>query len=105
MNLSDSKGPATNRQDHPAINYQDPHLFETTFKTREIKKVTRCPHTDKKHYCKGMCQKCYNSFGREHKAFNCQHTSRYCYARGLCHSCYNRLSLARKTMIKNDSDK
>ena len=59
-------------------------------KTRKKKLVTNCPHTEAKHYAKGMCNYCYHTKGRKKLATNCEHKNKSDYARGLCHTCYNK---------------
>lgn len=60
--------------------------------TNPIKKYgnscTLCPHPERKHYAKGMCNYCYHTQGRVKIAKSCKHTDRLAYARGMCHSCY-----------------
>ena len=55
---------------------------------RRLMKNTACPHTDKKHYAKNMCNNCYRSKGRKKLAWLCQHKERKLYARGRCQYCY-----------------
>mmetsp|Transcript_32501 Transcript_32501/g.56216 ORF Transcript_32501/g.56216 Transcript_32501/m.56216 type:complete len:136 (-) Transcript_32501:3390-3797(-) len=50
--------------------------------------VSRCPHTDRKHYAKNMCCNCYHKSGREKLAWLCPHVRRPHYAKGKCHVCY-----------------
>jgi hypothetical protein len=47
-----------------------------------------CPHTDKKHYAKNLCNTCYHRQGRSKKAWLCPHTYKVHYARGKCRNCY-----------------
>jgi hypothetical protein len=47
-------------------------------------KVTKCPHTNRKHYAKNMCSSCYRKFGRNQLAWNCEHTDRLNYSVGMC---------------------
>ena len=55
---------------------------------RKKKVITDCPHTDRPHYSKGMCNHCYHTHGRNSFATACQHTSKMNYAKGLCKNCY-----------------
>ena len=55
-------------------------------KTKRI--ISKCPHTSSKYYAKGMCKKCYHSYGREKKAFVCGHLDKPLYAKGYCKQCY-----------------
>ena len=65
-------------------------------KTAEIK---RCPHTNQKHYAKGMCNHCYHKYGRNNNADACPHLDRLSYAKGKCQNCY--LNDYNKEMRKN----
>ena len=40
-------------------------------RARKAKTITRCPHTEMKHYAKGMCNHCYHLFGRNSLAHAC----------------------------------
>ena len=31
---------------------------------KQVMKVTKCPHTNRKHYAKNMCSSCYRKYGR-----------------------------------------
>jgi hypothetical protein len=53
-------------------------------KKRQTKKVTACPHANRKHYAKNMCNHCYHRFGRGASAWNCSHEDRKMYAKGKC---------------------
>jgi hypothetical protein len=55
---------------------------------RKSKTITDCPHTDRKHYARNMCENCYHTLGRKKKPWECSHTNKYHYAHGLCHNCY-----------------
>lgn len=55
---------------------------------RKRMNVFRCPHTDRKHYAKNMCNNCYHKLGRNKKATACPHTDRQNYAKGKCQNCY-----------------
>lgn len=50
--------------------------------------VTKCPHTNRKHYAKNMCSSCYRKFGRKEYATKCEHTDRLNYSIGMCQTCY-----------------
>jgi hypothetical protein len=50
--------------------------------------VTKCKHTDRKHYAKNLCGACYRRFGRDIKATKCKHTERIVYSLGMCQPCY-----------------
>ena len=52
------------------------------------KSNTACPHKDRKHYAKGMCNNCYHKKGRKKLANNCPHKDRPLYAKGKCQFCY-----------------
>lgn len=52
------------------------------------KSNTACPHKDRKHYAKGMCNNCYHKKGRSKLAHNCPHKDRPLYAKGKCQFCY-----------------
>jgi hypothetical protein len=52
------------------------------------RKENTCPHTDKRHYAKNMCNACYHRQGRVKKAWLCAHTTKIHYARGKCRNCY-----------------
>ena len=47
-------------------------------------KIDRCPHTEAKYYAKGMCSKCYLSYGRNRLATACPHKDRMFYALSMC---------------------
>ena len=83
-----------------AIYEFDSTTLNNIFKTKKVSAITNCPHTDKKHYAKGMCGYCYNVHGRTNKAYNCEHTDKNIYARGLCRNCYNRLITSRQKIFK-----
>jgi hypothetical protein len=51
-------------------------------------KITKCPHTNRKHYAKNMCSSCYRKFGRNQLAWNCEHHDRLNYSVGMCQTCY-----------------
>ena len=56
--------------------------------SRKRMNVYRCPHTDRKHYAKNMCNNCYHKQGRNKKATKCPHRDRQNYAKGKCQNCY-----------------
>ena len=31
---------------------------------KQVMKVTKCPHANRKHYAKNMCSSCYRKYGR-----------------------------------------
>ena len=43
--------------------------------------ITECPHTDRPHYSKGMCNHCYHTHGRKSYATGCPHTDKFNYAK------------------------
>lgn len=55
---------------------------------RKRMNVFRCPHKDRKHYAKNMCNNCYHKQGRNKKATKCPHRDRQNYAKGKCQNCY-----------------
>jgi len=61
---------------------------EATNNNRKRMNVFRCPHKDRKHYAKNMCNNCYHKQGRNKKATVCPHTDRQNYAKGKCQNCY-----------------
>ena len=50
--------------------------------------ITKCPHTNLKHFAKGMCNHCYHRYGRKSMVTNCEHKDRRNYAKGKCQNCY-----------------
>mmetsp|Transcript_3481 Transcript_3481/g.3227 ORF Transcript_3481/g.3227 Transcript_3481/m.3227 type:complete len:137 (+) Transcript_3481:39-449(+) len=52
------------------------------------KRITACPHVNKRHYAKNMCNNCYHRVGRQKKAWACPHEERQLYAKGMCQFCY-----------------
>lgn len=60
----------------------------TPAKKKGPKLVTKCKHTDRKHYAKNLCGPCYRRFGRDIMATKCKHNDRHAYSLGLCHPCY-----------------
>ena len=61
---------------------------EATNNNRKRMNVFRCPHKDRKHYAKNMCNNCYHKQGRNKKATVCPHKDRQNYAKGKCQNCY-----------------
>jgi len=57
-------------------------------KKASIMMVTKCPHTDRKHYAKNMCASCYRKNGRGQLTWNCKHKDRLNYSMGMCQTCY-----------------
>ncbi|CAG9333772.1 unnamed protein product [Blepharisma stoltei] len=41
-------------------------------KHKKLMRVTACPHVNKKHYARGMCNMCYHRYGREFFEWNCR---------------------------------
>ena len=71
--------------------------------TNKIQKfITRCPHTDKKQYAKGMCNHCYHAYGRTKLATQCPHKNRLVYAKLMCISCYQKRKRAIRKQKLND---
>jgi hypothetical protein len=31
---------------------------------KQVMKITKCPHVNRKHYAKNMCSSCYRKYGR-----------------------------------------
>ena len=76
----------TIRSDHATINSnKSDHNNHSKISNSRI---TRCPHTDQRHYAKNMCVRCYKKMGRTKAAWLCKHHDRPHYARGKCQSCY-----------------
>jgi len=72
-------------------------------KKLRTKEIFNCPHTDRKHYAKNMCNNCYHKQGRVKKAWLCSHTNRPHYARGKCQNCY--LNFYHKEQVSKRKDK
>ncbi|CAG9311633.1 unnamed protein product [Blepharisma stoltei] len=71
----------------------DHHTIDSSYKLedegkRKAKEITACPHTDRKHYAKNMCNNCYHRLGRDKQAWACPHQDRQHYAKGKCQMCY-----------------
>lgn len=62
--------------------------------------ITKCPHTDRKHYAKNMCSTCYRKVGRNKNATKCPHKDRLLYSKGMCQECYLSEYFQNKTKIK-----
>lgn len=59
-------------------------------KSKRQRMEIHCPHKDKPHYAKGMCNNCYHSRGRSKLSWKCSHKTKAHYAKGLCQSCYQK---------------
>lgn len=71
---------------------------------RKRMNVYKCPHTDRKHYAKNMCNNCYHKQGRNKKATKCPHKDRQNYAKGKCQNCYlNDYHKVKRKMKKSNS--
>lgn len=55
---------------------------------KKTKLVTACPHSNRKHYAKNMCNNCYHRLGRDKFAWKCEHADKKHYAKGKCQFCY-----------------
>ena len=55
---------------------------------KQVMKITKCPHTSRKHYAKNMCSSCYRKYGRNQYAHKCPHKDRLLYSMGMCQTCY-----------------
>jgi len=122
-NRTPQKSPLTNHKNKASITrmHTEGDLYKTTGKMNlvndidgsckheeKVKKIVerghtrggvvfRCPHTNLKHYAKGMCNTCYHMYGRKKLASNCPHKERFNYAKGVCQSCYYSQYIKRKT--------
>lgn len=65
-------------------------------KRKRNQTVTNCPHTNQKHYAKGMCNNCYHKCGRVMRPLLCSHNDKFHYAKGYCQSCYHSRFIKRK---------
>ena len=77
-----------------------PNIFSTRIEKQEEEEVSverlvsttrvisACPHTERKHYAKNMCNQCYHKLGRNKHAWRCPHPERPLYAKGSCQGCY-----------------
>jgi hypothetical protein len=71
---------------------------------RKRMNVFKCPHTDRKHYAKNMCNNWYHKQGRNKKATKCPHKERQNYAKGKCQNCYlNDYHKVKRRMKKEQS--
>lgn len=90
-------------QDESALPLPEP-LKHDSSNDRKLKTNTACPHKDRKHYAKNMCNNCYHRQGRTKLAWACLHTDRHMYAKGKCQFCYlqeyHSLRLYRKKIKK-----
>lgn len=59
-----------------------------TLLTKSKRIISKWPHTCLRYYAKGMCKKCYHSYGREKKANIWPHPDKPLYAKGYCKHCY-----------------
>ena len=88
---NESNLPSFNKNEGKLV-FKITRFNRTTQKEKLITKnrriISKCPHTSMKYYAKGMCKKCYHSFGREKKAFICGHSDKPLYAKGYCKQCY-----------------
>eukprot|EP00356_Strombidium_inclinatum_P016227 CAMPEP_0170486954 /NCGR_PEP_ID=MMETSP0208-20121228/5847_1 /TAXON_ID=197538 /ORGANISM="Strombidium inclinatum, Strain S3" /LENGTH=295 /DNA_ID=CAMNT_0010761049 /DNA_START=496 /DNA_END=1383 /DNA_ORIENTATION=+ len=66
----------------------------------KVMKVTKCPHTERKHYAKNMCSSCYRKYGRSQNATACEHTDRLVYSMGMCQTCYLADYHKKRTKVK-----
>lgn len=73
------------RKSSPKSDSDDKEMSDDT---RPTMKITKCPHTDWKHYAKNMCNNCYHKLGRKKMAWECPHSDKHNYAKGKCQSCY-----------------
>ena len=92
MDREDTRSPAQTEQALPkeddACNVQGANQM----------KITKCPHTGRKHYAKNMCSSCYRKFGRNQHAWKCEHRDRLNYSIGMCQTCYLSDYHKRRTM-------
>ena len=58
----------------------------------QIRKATLCKHKDRRLFCKGMCNYCYNRYGRPGNKRKCiNHSDRSNYCKQRCKACYMKL--------------
>ena len=70
---------------------------------KNVKPITACPHTSRKHYAKNMCNNCYHRLGRDKTAWTCEHQDRKHYAKGKCQFCYlKQYNQLRNSNMKED---
>jgi len=55
---------------------------------RTRRAISKCPHTNRKHYAKNMCQNCYHRKGKTKMATACGHPEKSHYSSGMCQNCY-----------------
>ena len=72
---------------------------------RQVKKITACPHTNRKHYAKNMCNDCYHRQGRKRMAWACEHSDRPMYAKGKCQVCYVQSYMDQKNVERRQTKK
>ena len=63
-------------------------MAQTNKLFKQGRPITKCPHTDKKYYAKGMCNQCYHARGRTILSTNCIHIDKPMYAQKMCINCY-----------------
>jgi len=56
--------------------------------SKRTKDIFNCPHNNRKHYAKNMCNNCYHKAGRAKLAWKCPHQKKPHYAKGMCQTCY-----------------
>lgn len=62
----------------------DKKTGKTKCLTKHRKLIINCSHIHEEYYAKGMCKNCYHNKGQKSKkASKCPHTSKSHYARGL----------------------
>ena len=86
--ISEDKAAGCDKISEKASETSDKKQLSDNTNIRKRMNVFRCPHTDRKHYAKNMCNNCYHKQGRNKKATNCPHTERQNYAKGKCQNCY-----------------
>ena len=69
--------------------------------------ITKCPHTTRKYYAKGMCNHCYHHFGRPNLATKCIHKDRMNFAKNMCLGCYqkNKFMMKKQKQLEQKADK
>ena len=87
LNALLSKRPHADLKDFKNSNVETHSASDKKMKRRTAQ-VLKCPHTNQKHYAKGMCNHCYHKYGRQSNADACPHTDRLVYAKGKCQNCY-----------------
>ena len=43
---------------------QEPSMSSVIEPPKQVMKITKCPHVNRKHYAKNMCSSCYRKYGR-----------------------------------------